>query len=189
MKKNMSLYEELKRYCEEELDFHIKTDRTQGVPSIYFAMGNYPWCPDDCVYITLDFHDNYLTIDVQYSPDSVELFENSPHKEDLFSFLNYVNCIAWIASITTQETDQSNYMFVPRIFLDEETDLHVIGLRTSIDIDSAFQHLRELKIFIFDSAPEILDMLAYPIFNLLSGNMKLQQAKDYLFDAINGKVA
>lgn len=137
--------------------------------------------PSRCVESCIWFYEDGAEARAYYANPGPQICRESSNRVELLYLLNFINAGVFLACSDGADGAiyQPQMLYTPRIYLSE--DLHYdIVMTTMIHYD--FYELAPLETADYLTAycPELLDKLSWPIFNLLSGQITLNLARQYI---------
>ena len=164
-------------------------DEEDGTPRITILCKGYDTCPGGILESCIYFFDNDMEARVYYSAAGASICKKSEHIGDLMRLFNF--CHARIFPRTADGMGgvlyESNHLYTPAIYLTED-GCYDITLTTLIYYDFFEVAPLETEDYITAACPELMNKLSVPIFDLLTGEIKIDEAIGYIKEHILGTI-
>ena len=162
-------------------------DQEYGTHRISMLYTGYDTCPSGILETCIYFFDNDMEARVYYSAAGASICKNSEHIGDLMRLFNFCH-----ARIFPRNADgmggvfyESEHLYIPAIYLTED-GCYDITLTTLIYYDFFEVAPLETEDYITAACPELMNKLSIPIFDLLTGKIKIDEAIGYIKKHILG---
>lgn len=161
------------------IKFHEETEN--GAVMYQMEYNDYVLCPEKKLESCIWFLPDIMEVRIYYSIVGVELCRESKHIPELMRLLNYINATVWPMAVDRNGGTlyKPQLLYLPRIYMTED-EMPVVNL--ALPVNYAFYEAAPLETedFITACCPDLMNMLAFAIFGVLSGEADLEQAKAYV---------
>jgi hypothetical protein len=162
-------------------------DQEDGTHRITMLYKGDDSCPSGVLEGCIYFFDNDMEARVFYSEAGASICRNSEHIEDLMRLFNFCH-----ARIFPRNADgmggvlyEPEHLYTPAIYLTED-GCYDITLTTLINYDFFEVAPLETEDYITAACPELMNKLSIPIFDLLTGEIDIDEAIGYIKEHILG---
>lgn len=169
-------------------NIYFETDVSEGIPHITMFFRNCDRCPghitEGCIY----FYEEYMEARVYYSELGTQICNVSKNLYDLYRLMNYLNALIWprVKDGMDGTLYSSEHLVSPRFIVTEDG---MLDITTIMAIPYSHFTLDALQIedYITAALPYLLDSLSAPIFLLLGGRIKVEDAISMIETEVLGK--
>ena len=158
-------------------NIYFETDISEGVPRITMVFRNCGRCPghimEGCIY----FYKECMEARVYYSELAAHICKGSKNLSDLYRLMNYLNALVWPCAMDGMDGTlySSEHLVSPRFIVTEDGMWDIAAIMAIPYSHFALVAL-QIEDYITAALPNLLDSLSEPIFSLLEGKIKVEDA-------------
>ena len=178
---------EISNYLELH-NLYYETEGAEGIPHITMVFKNCDRCPGHITEGSIYFYEECMEARVYYSEIGTQICNKSKNLLDLYRLMNYLNAMCWpcVKDGMDRMLYSSEYLVSPRFIVTEDGMLDITTIMV-IPYSHFIMDTLQIEDYITAALPDLLDSLSAPIFLLLEGRIKVEDAISIIEAEIHGK--